>query len=214
MSNTEQRIDELERQYRRLRRLTTSIVIGVAVLLGLGAAIIMVSARYGMPGTVAKIVSARQFVLRGEDGAVRGMWGTEEDGTLRLMLQDARGRARAKLSLFTDGSSGFTFSDSVGQPRMVFALLPDETASIVLADARGKTRSVLGISAGGNPTLVFADKDGATRAGLGVDGRGVGTFTLVDGGGRDLAQPESEVPYETGTNTDTVTPAPTGPARR
>lgn len=186
------RLEELEREYRRLKRLSLWLLVGVGILFGLGAAFVAVSAKHGVPGTVAQIVAARQYVLRGEDGTIRGVWGTQEDGSLRLVFHDRAGRPRTKLDLLADGASGLTFADSTGHPRAVFAFLPDQSASLVLADEAGKTRSVLGISADGDATILFADRNGATRAGLGVDGRGAGTFTLVDRAGRDLAQPEPE----------------------
>ena len=187
-----ERLEELEREYRRLRRLSTFLLIGVGILLGLGAAFVAVSIRQGVPGTVADVVAAHSFVLRGDDGAIRGVWGTQEDGSLRLVFQDGAGRARTKLDLLADGASGLSFSDSAGHPRAVFAFLPDQSASLVLADAGGKTRTVLGISPDGEASILFADRNGSTKSGLGVDGRGTGTFTLVDRTGRDLAQPEVE----------------------
>ena len=187
-----ERIEELEREYRRLRRLTTTLLIGVGVVLGLGAAFVAVSAKHGMPGTVADVVAAHSFVLRGEDGTIRGVWGTQEDGSLRLVFQDGAGRPRTKLDLLADGASGLSFADSTGHPRAVFAFLPDQSASLVLADGGGKTRTVLGISPDGEATILFADRNGSTRAGLGVDTRGSGTFTLIDRGGRDVTQPEPE----------------------
>ncbi|MGH7525159.1 MAG: hypothetical protein ACREMX_00485, partial [Gemmatimonadales bacterium] len=138
------RLDHVEREYRRLRRFTIFLLVGGGVLLGLAVAMVAVSARYGMPGTVAEVVAARQFMLRGEDGAIRGLWGTEDDGTLRLVLQDPTERPRVKLNLLNDGASGLTFSDSVGRPRVVFAFLPDQSSSLVFADEGGKTRMVLG----------------------------------------------------------------------
>ena len=191
-----QRLEDVEREYRRLRRLSIWLLATLATLLGLGAAFLLVSARHGMPGTVGDVVSARRFVLRGEDGSVRGIWGTHEDGSVRFVLQDDQERQRTKLDLLSDGASGFTFADSAGHPRAVFAFLPDQTVSLVFADAAGKSRSVLGVSAAGSATLVFADQDGATRAGLGVDQRGTGTFTLMDRGGSDLVQPEPEPPAQ------------------
>ena len=190
------RIDEVERAYRRLKRLNLSLLIVLAILLGLAAALVSVSSRYGLPGTVADVVAAKQFMVRGADGAVRGIWGTAKDGTVRLMLQDAHGKPRVKLDLLADGASGLTFADSAGRPRAVFAFLPDQTASLVLADAAQRTRAVLGISADGSPTILFADRSGATRAGLGVDNRGAGTLTVVDGSGRNLGEPEPEQPFE------------------
>lgn len=187
-----ERLDTVEREYRRLRRLALTLLVTVALLLGLGVALVAVSMRHGAPGSVAEVVAARRFVLRGVDGKIRGVWGTHEDGSVRLVLQDGQERQRTKMDLLGDGASGFSFADSAGNPRAVFAFLPDQTASLVFADEAGKTRSVLGVSAGGSATLVFADQSGATRAGLGVDQRGTGTFTLVDRVGRDLMQSEDE----------------------
>ena len=183
------RLEALERDNRRLRRYSTMTLIALAVVFGITVATVLFSGRFG---PVAEVIAAHQFVLRGADGTVRGVWGTEPDGTLRLALQDTKGRPRTKLTLLNDGSSGFSYVDSAGHPRLVVALLPDQAASIVLADAAGRTRSVLGISPGGDASLVFADRDGATRAGLGIDERGAGSFTLVDRSGRDVAQPEPE----------------------
>jgi len=186
------RLERLERDYRGARRLSTILIVGVAVLLGLAVALVALSGSYGLPGTVADVVAARQFVLRGGDGKIRGIWGTETDGTLRLVLQDRSSKPRVKLNLLNDGASGLTFSDSAGRPRAVFAVLPDHSSSVVLADESGRTRMVLGISPEGGATLVFADRSGATRAGLGVDRAGGGTFTLLDRTGREPATPDPD----------------------
>ena len=160
------------------------------------------------------MVAARQFVLRGDNGVVRGMWGTEDDGTLRLVLQDASARARVKINLLNDGSSGLTFSDSTGKPRAVFAALPDQSTSIVLADEAGRGRIVLGLSADGGATLVFADRSGGTRASLGVDRNGNGTYTMTDRVGREpveAAPPEESQPD---TTSDSSLIAPLEPGAR
>jgi hypothetical protein len=187
------RLEELERESRRLRRYTVSLLIGLAVLLGLGVAFAVVSAQYGVPGTVADIVAARQFVLRGQGGAVRGLWGSEADGSIRFVLQDAKGRPRVKLNLLSDGSAGLSLADSAGYPHAVFALLPDNSGSLAFADGSGITRSVVGVSSDGQATLVFADRKGATRASLGVDGQGEGALQILDRQGRPAAA-ESPAP--------------------
>ncbi len=196
------RMDYLDREYRRLRRLNTILLVGTALVVGLATALIALAGQYGLPGTTADVVAARQFVLRGDNGVVRGMWGTEDDGTLRLVLQDASARARVKINLLNDGSSGLTFSDSTGKPRAVFAALPDQSTSIVLADEAGRGRIVLGLSADGGATLVFADRSGGTRASLGVDRNGNGTYTMTDRVGREpveAAPPEESQPDTTPT---------------
>jgi hypothetical protein len=171
------RLEHVEREYRRLRRFNMILFVGAAVLLGLIVALVAVSSRYGVPGTVADIIAARQFVLRGPDGAVRGVWGTDKDGAVRLVLQDSQGRPRTKLNLLGDGASGLTFSDSAGHPRAVFAFLPNQSSSIVLADENGKTRVVLGVNEEVAPRCVRRPGH-PRRPGRGPNGSG--SFTLTD----------------------------------
>jgi hypothetical protein len=166
------RITALEWENRRLRRLATWVLVIVAVLLGLGAALVVTAARRGMPGFVPEVVEAREFVLRDREGRVRGAWGQDDQGAIRFVLQDAQSQMSVKLNLLDDGTSGLTLSDSTGNPRLLVALLPDETVNVVFADGRGITRTVLGLARNGASTLIFGDGSGHTRAGIGVDGRG------------------------------------------
>ena len=174
------RVEDLERDNRRLRRLGTYMLVGIGILLGLTTAIIVVSARHGMPGMVAQVTESESFMLRDPSGQIRATLGMNKKGAAQLALQDADGRERLRFSVLADGSSGAAFVDSTGASRIVMGLLPDETSTIVLADHAGKTRTVLGLSKNGASTLVFADAGGITRAGMGVDQRGVGTFTMFD----------------------------------
>ena len=178
------RLDELERDNRRLRRYATTMLLVVAMVLGLGAALLYYSARSGLPGS-PNSVSARQYTLRDSKGVTRGAWGIGEDGAVRFVLSDAGGRQRVRLSLLQDGSAGLSFADSVDRKLAVLGLLPDHTTNLALTDPAGIPRVVLGVNPNGSSNLVFADQSGATRAGLGVDSRGLGTFTLAErrGGG-------------------------------
>ena len=62
------RIEELARENRRLRRLWMGTVVTGALLLGLATALVVVSARHGLPGTVADVIEARQFLVRDGNG--------------------------------------------------------------------------------------------------------------------------------------------------
>ena len=174
------RIQMLEQEIRRLRRLWMATVVGLAVLLGLITALVVVTASHGLPGTVADVVEAKQFLVRDANGAVRGAWGALSDGSLRFTLQSPGSKAGVSVAVLSGGASGITFTDSAGRSRGVLALLPDETMSLTFGDRAGRTRSALGLNPEGSATLVFADRSGAMRAGLGVDSRGTGTFTLRD----------------------------------
>ena len=193
------RVEAVESDNRRLRRLSLALIGLVAVLTGLAVALMLVSARNGLPGTTADIVAARQIVIRDDAGVPRGLWGVDDSGAVRLLLQDSERRPRLRLSLLADGGAGISLVDSAGHNRAVIALLPDHAVSVVLADGNGKTRSVFGLAPDGNSTLVFADGSGVTRASLGVDSRGLGTFSLSDRGRSAQAEepdPDDSVPAD------------------
>ncbi len=198
------RLETVERDNRRLRRLGLMMLVGVGILLGLTTAIIVVASRHGLPGTVPQVAEARKFLLRDREGRIRGVWGTNEDGAAQLQIQDNAGRTRMRFTVQPDGASGLAFVDSANSSRIVVGILPDESANVVLADQGGKTRAVLGISPNGATTLVFADRGGVTKAGIGVDTRGLGTLNLVD---RPGSQPE-EAPDDSGADSMPTMGAP------
>ena len=176
------RVAAVEADNRKLRRLSLALIGLTVILAGLAVALMFVASRYGLPGTTAEIVAAEQYVLRDPEGLPRGLWGTDEDGAMRLLFQDKGGQPRLRLSLLEDGGAGISLIDSAGHNRAVIALLPDQAVSVVLADGNGKTRTVFGLSPDGSSSLVFADGSGVNRASMGVDTRGLGTFTLSDRG--------------------------------
>jgi len=174
------RIEELARENRRLRRLWMGTVVSGALLLGLATALLIVSARHGLPGTVADVIEARQFLLRDRTGAIRGSWGTGDKGSMRLQLQAPGSKAGLSLAVLEGGASGITMRDSAGRSRAVLGLLPDQTVSLLLADENGTTRTVLSLVRGGSSTLVFADRSGNAKVGVGVDSKGQSTLTLPE----------------------------------
>ncbi len=208
------RVETVEREGRRLRRLWLASLISIAVLLGLATALVIVSARHGLPGTVADVIESRQFLLRDADGMVRGAWGTLPDGTMRLSLQAPGSKAGVTLTALKGGASGLTFSDSSGRSRGVFGILPDETLSLTFGDRTGMIRTALGLNPEGSATLVFADRSGAMRAGLGVDSRGAGTFTVVEHPGARTPEPEAAPDDSAAADTTPAAPAPKAPAKR
>jgi hypothetical protein len=207
------RIEEQARENRRLRRLWMGTVVIAAVLLGLATALVLISARHGLPGSVADVLEAREFLLRDANGAVRGTWGTSSNGAMRLTLQSPGNKAGLSLASLPDGASGITIRDSAGRSRAVLGLLPDQTVSMLFADENGTTRTVLSLVRGGSSTLVFADRSGDAKVGMGVDARGQSTLTLPE-------PPESRVetptPEDSGrSNSPPGTAAPkTAPSHR
>jgi len=200
------RTQELERENRRLRRLWMGTLVSVALLLGLATALVIVAARHGLPGTVADVVEARQFLLRDQSGAVRGSWTAAADGSMRLLLQAPGSKAGLSLSVLGGGASGITVRDSAGRSRAVLGLLPDQTVSLLLADENGTTRTVLSLVRGAS-TLVFADRSGTAKTGMGVDARGQSTMTMSE-------PPESRAIPPEDLDSDSVEPAPATPQKK
>jgi len=201
------RIEEQARENRRLRRLWMGTVVTGAILLGLATALVLVSARHGLPGTVADVIEARAFLLRDANGAVRGTWSTASNGSMRLTLQSPGSKAGLSLASLPDGASGITVRDSAGRSRAVLGLLPDQTVSLLLADENGTTRTVLSLVRGGSSTLVFADRSGDAKVGMGVDARGQSTLTLAE-------PPESRVESSTPEDTATADSPAEAPQRK
>ena len=186
------RIQDLERENRRLRRIWMGTLVSVALLLGLATALVIVSARHGLPGTVADVIESREFLLRDASGAVRGSWASQPDGSSRFMFQAPNSKAGLSLSVLKGGASGITVRDSAGRSRAVLGLLPDQTVSLLFADENGTTRTVLSLVRGGASTLVFADRSGSAKVGMGVDSRGQSTLTLPDLPDNRAEAPEPE----------------------
>jgi hypothetical protein len=174
------RTAELERENRRLRRIWMGTLISVALLLGLATALVIVAARQGLPGTVANVVEAKQFLLRDRTGAIRGSWSAADDGSMRFLMQTPGSKGGLSFSVLGGGASGITIRDSAGRSRAVLGLLPDQTVSMLFADENGTTRTVLSLVRGGSSTLVFADRSGSAKVGMGVDARGQSTMTLPE----------------------------------
>jgi hypothetical protein len=202
------RTGELERENRRLRRIWMGTLVSVALLLGLATALVIVAARHGLPGTVADVIEARQFMLRDKNGTVRGSWTAADDGSMRLQLQAPGTKAGLSLSVLAGGASGITVRDSAGRSRAVLGLLPDQTVSMLFADENGTTRTVLSLVRGGATTLVFADRSGSAKVGMGVDARGQSTLTMPD---PPENRDEAPDPQESG-RADSIPPT-TGPAK-
>jgi hypothetical protein len=205
-----ERMEHIERENRRLRRFGTTMLVGIAIVLGITLAVFIYSGSFGVG--VPENIAARQFTIRDAKGTSRGTWGIAEEGTVRFILSDQRGRPRVRVSLFPDGSSGISLADSADRKLVVLGALPDQSTSFVMSDHAGVPRAVLGMSPNGSANLVFADRDGGTKAGLGVDARGQGSFTLAD---RGFAQPAVEPePDTTDEPADSQPKPPAGAGRR
>src|SRR5262245_42321505 len=104
------RLEKLEKENRRLKRL------GVGVVL-LGATALL------MGGQATKTVEAEKFVLRDTNGRQRaalGLTRSADDPSVAFILYDEEERSRAALGVNKDGP-GLYFTDPSGKHRAVLA---------------------------------------------------------------------------------------------
>ncbi len=208
----EQRLERLERELRRFRRLSGFVLVALAVLLGIAGAIVAMAQRGRLLDPSRELVASRQFILRDESGRIRGVWEATDSGAAQLILSDAAGRERLRIRVLEDGSAGLAMVDSMQRSRAVLAVLPDETTALALADEGGKTRVVLGLEVGGAPSLALADPDGTVRTGLGLEG-GPGVTTGAGADSRDPRRRPREVVPELDLAPDTVRTDSSGAVR-
>jgi hypothetical protein len=126
------RVAALERRGRRA--VFAAVALAIAAPLGIAAT-----------GTPPGIVDAGRFVLRGPDGAERGVWEVRE-GDARLVLRDAAGEERFVLAI-EGGRPAMTVFDSGRRPRV--RLVVAHETSLNFYDRGGKLRAALGVTSYG-----------------------------------------------------------------
>jgi hypothetical protein len=87
------RMEMVERENQRLRRLNQYSLAGCALALGLSATV-LVMAGTGRSAVQAETVEAERFVLRSPEGDARGEWRMGEGGASELVLRGGNGNSR------------------------------------------------------------------------------------------------------------------------
>ena len=145
------RVDRLEQENRRWKRLAGLAVtlLGVVVLLGATA------------GTKAKIpeeLRTRRLVLVAQGEQPRAEFALGSDNRPGLTLSDDAGKPRLALSLSQHGEPTMSFIDAVGQPRVVVSV--DLYGTLLrVADEAGRLRASLAVPAEGEPELELVGKE-------------------------------------------------------
>ncbi len=152
-----ERIARLERQHaelgranRRLRLVTSALVLFIGAIVLTGAT----------SSTTTESMEAQEFVLRDASGMVRGAIGIMQDGAVGMNLNDTKGQPRLTIDLAADGSPGIDLYDPNGKLRATFALGPQGTPGLGLYDPSGKLRSALNVPAAQTPGLAFYHPNG------------------------------------------------------
>ncbi len=211
------RLDRLERESRRWRRMALGSWLAIAALLLLGQS----PPPALKPASPARTVEAERFVLRNARGRAGATLGWEADDTPRLILHDPAGQprtlltvgpggtpglsllgadgktVRAALVVGPDGAPGFALFDPAGKPRLAAALFhsrgaagaakPEPAPAIVAYDTAGVVRATFGLRATDVAGFELADGRGTARAVLRVQADGAPDLALRDDQGRGRA---------------------------
>jgi hypothetical protein len=211
------RLDRLERESRRWRRVALGSWLAIAALLLLGQS----QPQAPRPASPGRLVEAERFVLRDARGRTGATLGWEADSTPRLVLHDPAGQprtlltvgaggasglslleadgktVRAALIVGPDGAPGFALFDPAGKPRLAAALYhasgtgagkaPEPAPAILAYDMTGVVRATFGLRDTDVAGLELADGRGAARAVLRVPGDGTTDFALRDAQDRGRA---------------------------
>ncbi len=119
ISKLDQRLDRLERENRRLKR------IGALVVVGIAAVVLMGQAR---SSKVAKVIEAEKFVLRDTSGQVGATLFTVGEGSPHLEFSDKKRNLRITLGVMSSTSPRTMSIETKRRPE----------SSLVLFDKKGK----------------------------------------------------------------------------
>lgn len=119
------RIDRLEAENRRLRRLILLTLVSITLPL------------LAVQCSSGRTIKAEQLVIEDGQGKPRASLGLDGEGT-RLRLYDAQGKRRASLSLGADGQPGLALFDAEGRAGAVLEITKSG-AALSMSDASGKT---------------------------------------------------------------------------
>jgi hypothetical protein len=126
--------------------------------------------------SLADVLRTKRLGLVDDEGKVRAVLGTREEGIGGLSVFDASGRIRASLEAgeVPEQSSGLSVFDTDGKPRATVGMDndPDRGSFFVLLDSKGEQRAVVGLQTGGQAGLRFS---------AGQKDRAIGIAAMDDG---------------------------------
>lgn len=185
------RLDRLERENRRWRRLALASCLAVASIGLLGQSVAPPARSVGS----SRVIEGERFMLRDAGGRVGATLGWEAD-TPRLVLHDPAGRPRVTLSVGAGGAPGLTLLDTDGQTaRAALVVGPDGAPGLALFDPAGKPRLATALfhpsgatarAAGRRepaPAMVVYDATGVVRVTVGLRATDAAGLELADARG-------------------------------
>jgi hypothetical protein len=167
-----ERVERLERENRRLKRIGVVVLAAVAVTLAVGAK---------LADQPEFVEATRGFHLRDKDGTLRASLTLEHEGEPGLFLYTKdRDLPAIALSLDSDGQRRLQFRDKTGKERIFLGPLADGHVGIVLEDGAENQRIKLSVPSQGGPNIQLMDEGRRSRFALAVNPDGDTGLVISD----------------------------------
>ncbi len=193
-----ERLDGLERENRRLRRVAVALLAGVLVL---GAFAFLPRGRNG------RTIEAERLVLRDKEGRLRGSFGVDKSGLPALKIFDHRGLEQIMLGVQSEDFAMLSFYDH-GATRVLLDTSVEGATSLRLFDASQREKAALFLKPDSEAGLRIVNGDQVVNLGLGPDGRVTVLSTDAEGRQSDRLVPATTTEF----GSDVSTAATTGGA--
>lgn len=161
LQTLQDRLEKLENKTRKMKNVATLVLV-VAAAGWIGT----------HPFNKARVIGARQFVVKDVKGRVRATLGTIE-GAVRLELYDGQGRPAVGAVGLSAGGGAIELHNEKGEVRVTMvAGVKGTNTALWLYDAKGRGRAGMKLSSDGSPILSLGDAHGKERLSLSVPASG------------------------------------------
>ena len=124
------RLEWLEAENRRIKRIGAAALLGAVVLVVMGQA---------GPSNVAKVIEAERFVVRDTSGSVTAVLGVNPDRNMGLEIRDKNGKAGVALGMGSNGNPALRLDGPDGKTGIALGVRSDNTPAMELYNKEGKT---------------------------------------------------------------------------
>jgi hypothetical protein len=115
------RLESLEKENRRIKR------IGALALFGAVALVVMGQAE---PGNVGKVIEAERFVVRDSSGSVSAVLGVIPNGNMGLEIRDKNGKAGLALSMGVSRNPALRLDGQDGKTGIALGIRSNNTPGV------------------------------------------------------------------------------------
>lgn len=167
------RLDRLEKKYRRLR-----VLLGFTVVLVFAAVITGATYR----AKVGEVVSAQAFVVKDRSGKIRGSFGYSE-GKIILSLNDRQG-PRVVMSAEGGGPSFINIYSRSGKRQVYMGVSSKSLPRFSLYGSDGVRRMIAGVTSKNYVNLQMTGPHRKIKVAIGVTNTGLPIISLYDQSGK------------------------------